>query len=148
MLFSRKFLLPWLFSALVMLGLNYLWHGLVLNDLEDVRLSTQAYLAFAGGAYLLIGLLITGAVHWGIQTDRISLKHAFPWVCMAVGGSIGVVVYLVAYFFGLSFSGRELVHVVADTLWQMVEQALGGLAVSLGIIYDMHRTFMHTERAS
>jgi hypothetical protein len=39
-------------------------------------------------------------------------------------------------------------HVVADILWQMIEQGMGGLAVSLGIIYDMHKSFLEQERAS
>jgi hypothetical protein len=38
--------------------------------------------------------------------------------------------------------------VVVDILWQMVEQGLGGLIVSLGLIYDMHRSFLESERAN
>ena len=39
-----------------------------------------------------------------------------------------------------------MMHIVVDILWQMLEQALGGLMVSLGI-YDMHRAFLEHERA-
>jgi hypothetical protein len=38
------------------------------------------------------------------------------------------------------------VHVLVDVLWQMVEQGIGGLAVSLGIIYDLHQRFLEQER--
>jgi hypothetical protein len=36
--------------------------------------------------------------------------------------------------------------VLVDVLWQMVEQGIGGLAVSLGIIYDLHQRFLEQER--
>jgi hypothetical protein len=38
-------------------------------------------------------------------------------------------------------------HVLVDVLWQVFEQAIGGLAVSLGMIYGMHRSFMEAEHA-
>jgi hypothetical protein len=38
-------------------------------------------------------------------------------------------------------------HIVADVCWQMAEQAFGGLAVALGIIYDLHQTFLESERS-
>jgi hypothetical protein len=47
----------------------------------------------------------------------------------------------------MSFAKAGAVHVVIDALWQMLEQGVGGLVVSLGLIYDMHRRFMENERA-
>lgn len=129
-----------------MYGLSYVWHGLALNDLKDLRVPVEFYFALSALAYAIISLVLTFAVHQAIQHDWISLKRAFPFAAMLVGAIIGFAVYLIAYVFGMSFTGRELVHIVVDVLWQMVEQSLGGLAVSLGIIYDMNRTFMRSER--
>jgi hypothetical protein len=41
-----------------------------------------------------------------------------------------------------------VVHIAVDILWQMVEQGIGGLMVSLGIIYDMHKSFLESERGN
>lgn len=147
MLFKRRILCPWLLSAVVMFGLSYVWHGLALTDLDELRIPLAGYLALSGLAYLVIGLGITFAVHQAILHEWISLKRAFPLTSMLVGMVIGFIVYLLAYVFGMSFTDRGVTHVVADAVWQMVEQGIGGLMVSLGLIYDMHRTFMEAEKA-
>jgi TRAP-type mannitol/chloroaromatic compound transport system permease small subunit len=64
-----------------------------------------------------------------------------------VGAVVGFMVYLLVFTLGMSFASHALRHVVVDVLWQMFEQAIGGLLVSLGIIYDMHRSFLEAERA-
>jgi TRAP-type mannitol/chloroaromatic compound transport system permease small subunit len=56
-------------------------------------------------------------------------------------------VYLVIFVLGMSFAKNGMAHVVVDIIWQMVEQSIGGLMVSLGIIYDMHQRFIEQERA-
>ena len=56
--------------------------------------------------------------------------------------------YLVIFVLGMSFAKHDVVHVAVDVIWQMFEQSLGGLAVSLGIIYDMRERFLEQERAS
>ena len=66
---------------------------------------------------------------------------------LKIGAAVGFVVYLLVFILGMSFASREMVHIVVDILWQMLEQGLGGLMVSFGLMYDMHRTFMDAERA-
>lgn len=130
-----------------MFSISYLWHGLALTDLAELRLNISAYFALSGAAYLVIGLALVLLVRYCIYREWISLKRGFPFSCMAAGALVGVVVYLVVLASGLSFASHGLQHVVVDALWQIFEQALGGLMVSLGIIYDMHRSFMEAERA-
>ena len=97
-------------------------------------------------AYLVIGLGLVTLMHIGIGREWISLKSGFPLKCMIAGACAGVVIYLVIFMSGLSFASHGLQHVVVDALWQVFEQAIGGLMVSLGLIYDMHRSFMEAER--
>lgn len=146
-LFSRRYLLPWLISAIVMFGLSYLWHGLLLRDLQELKVPLGLYLGLSGLVYLVVGLVITVLVHEAIRHEWISLKRAFPLNSMLVGSVVGFVVYLLVFILGVSFAGHQMMHIVVDILWQMLEQALGGLMVSLGIIYDMHRAFLEHERA-
>jgi hypothetical protein len=130
-----------------MFALSYLWHGLALTDINELRMSVGRYLILAGGAYLLIGLALSVAVRFGLSREWISLKRGFPLSCLVVGAVIGLLVYLVVFASGLSFAGHGLRHVLVDVLWQVFEQAMGGLAVSLGMIYGMHRSFMEAEHA-
>ena len=147
MLRERRFLLPWIASAVLMYGLSYLWHGVALNDLRELRIPLGLYLGLSGLAYLIIGLGITIATHQGIQHNWIGLKQGFPLKGMLVGAIIGFVVFLLAFLFGMSFTDRGMMYIVVDVFWQMAEQALGGLVVALGIIYDLHQSFIENERA-
>lgn len=142
----RRLLLPWLLSAVVMYGLSYVWHGLVLTDLQELRIPLTLYMILAGIVYTLIGLGLTLATHVAIGHEWINLKRGFPAMAMLLGAAAGFVVYLLVFILGMSFTKHGVEHVVVDALWQMLEQGLGGLMVSLGIIYDMHKTFLEEER--
>ena len=91
-LFSRRYLLPWLISAIVMFGLSYLWHGLLLRDLQELKVPLGLYLGLSGLVYLVVGLVITVLVHEAIRHEWISLKRAFPLNSMLVGAVVGFVV--------------------------------------------------------
>ena len=147
MLLRRRTLVPWLLSAVLMFGASFLWHGIALNDLSELRVPMALYLSLSGVVYLLLGLGITVAVQQCVVHEWISLRSGFPAMSMLVGSVVGFIVYLVALTMGMSFSTHALPHMVVDALWQMFEQGLGGLMVSLGMIYDMRRSFMEAERA-
>ncbi|MBL7962443.1 MAG: hypothetical protein JNM31_01240 [Flavobacteriales bacterium] len=143
----RRILVPWLLASVVMFGLSFLWHGVFLRDLVMVRLPMGLYFTLAALVYLLVGMGITLAVHQAIVHEWINLKHAFPFMSMLVGAIVGFIVFLIVFTLGFSFTKDGMVHMLVDVLWQMFEQAMGGLMVSLGIIYDLHRSFLEQERA-
>ncbi len=147
MLMRRHIVLPALLSALLMFGMSYVWHGLALTDLQELKIPLTLYFVLALLVYLVLGLVLTLVVHKAIQYEWISLKGAFPFMAALIGTVAGFFVYLVIFVLGMTFTKHGMMHVVVDILWQMVEQGLGGLAVSLGIIYDMHKRFMDQERA-
>lgn len=144
----RFILLPWLLSSAVMFGLSYVWHGLVLSDLSELRVPLALYLVLAALVYIVLGLAITIGAHKAVQYELISLKRAFPFMVMLMAAAVGFFVYLVIFVLGMSFVKHGMMHVVVDVLWQMLEQGLGGLVVSLGMIYDMHQRFLEQERGS
>ena len=147
MLRRRHILVPWLASTVVMFGLSFAWHGIALNDLRELKVPIALYLCLSALAYLIIGLGITVMIHQFIQHKWIVIKNGFPMMGLLAGIVVGFVVYLLAFIFGMSFADHRMMHVLVDVLWQMVEQGLGGLLVSLGIIYDMHQSFLEHERA-
>ena len=127
--------------------LSWVWHGVALTDLEELRIPKALYFCLAGLVYLVIGFGLTIGVHKAIQYEWISLKTGFPISSMMIGAAVGFFVYLVIFVLGMSFAKNGMVHVVVDVLWQMLEQGLGGLSVSFGIIYDMHKRYLEAERA-
>jgi hypothetical protein len=146
LLFRRHTLLPWLWSAITMFALSFLWHGVILKDLQELKIPLTLYLVLSGIVYLLLGLTITVATHKAIEHEWVSLKGPFPLMVFLIGAAIGFVVYLLIFVLGMSFAKNEVVHIVVDILWQMVEQGLGGFVVSLGLIYDMRQRFLEEER--
>jgi len=146
-LIRRHILLPTLLASSVMFLLSWVWHGLALTDLQELPIPKPLYFSLAGLVYLVIGLGLTVGIHHSIHMEWISLKTAFPLTSMAVGGAIGFFVYLVIFVLGMSFAKHDMMHILVDVLWQMFEQAIGGLAVSLGIIYDMHKSYLEGEKA-
>lgn len=130
-----------------MFVLSWLWHGLALTDLEELRIPKALYFCLAGLVYLVLGFGLTFAIHTAIAHEWISLKRGFPFTSTLLGAALGFCVYLVIFVLGMSFTKSGMVHVVVDVLWQMLEQGIGGLAVSLGIIYDMHQRYLESERA-
>ncbi|MFN3875236.1 MAG: hypothetical protein ACK4L7_04910 [Flavobacteriales bacterium] len=148
MLILRRYILvPWLLSAAVMYGLSYLWHGVILSDFQDLRIPRPLYFSLAAVVYLVLGLVQTLLTHKAVEQEWVSLKGPFPLAAMLLGAPVGFFVYLVIFTLGMSFAKHGIEHIVVDVLWQMVEQALGGLMVSMGIIYDMHQRFLEQERA-
>ncbi len=130
-------------------ALSYMWHGVMLSDLQELRIPLMLYHVLAGLVYLVLGLVITIGVHKAVQYEWISLKRGFPFMASLLAAAIGFFVYLVIFVLGMSFaSDHGMMHVVVDVLWQMFEQGVGGLAVSLGIIYDMHKRFLEQERGT
>lgn len=146
-LLRRHILLPTLLSAAMMYLLSWLWHGLALTDLEEMTIPKPLYFTLAALVYLVLGGGLTFIVHTAIMHDWISLKRAFPLTSALIGAAIGFFVYLLIFVLGMSFVKGGMLHVVVDVLWQMLEQGIGGLCVSLGIIYDMHKRYLEAERA-
>lgn len=147
MLHRRRFLASWLPSTIVMFGLSYVWHGIALRDLEELRIPLTLYLILAGLVYLLLAGVLAIGIDKAIVHNVITLRMGFPFKAMGLGALLGFVVYLVVFILGMSFTNHGAVHVLVDVLWQMLEQGLGGMCVSFGIIYDLHKSHLEMEGA-
>jgi uncharacterized integral membrane protein len=147
-LLKRYILVPWLLSSLVMFGLSYVWHGVALTDLQELPIPQTLYFILSGVVYLVLGLVLTIGTHKAIEYEFISLKRAFPLFSGLLGAAVGFFVYLAIFILGMSFSKQGMVHVLVDVLWQMFEQGIGGFMVSMGIVYDMHQTYLESEQSS
>lgn len=102
-----------------MIGLFYLWHGVVLRDLERVQLPIPYFFALAAVLYLFIAIFFT-VVFTYLKEREALFKKGF-----LIGMVVGFVIYLAVYVLGVSFSYGKPTHILVDFIWQMFEQGFG-----------------------
>ena len=112
-----------------MYGFSYLWHGMLLSDLQEISIPVWLYMVLAGLVYIVLGLVLTIGTHKAVQYEWISLKGAFPLWTTLLAAALGFFVYLVIFVLGITFAKAGAMHMVVDVLWQMFEQGMGGLSL-------------------
>lgn len=128
----KRYILPWIYSTLIMYGLSYFWHGVVLNDLAEISYPMPLFYFLSAIVYLFIGLVMTVAV----TKMEVAQKKWLNGV--VIGSVLGFFIYLIAFVLGVSFStGAAMEHVVLDITWQMLEQSIGGMIV--GYLYHVYK---------
>ena len=143
----RRLILSWFLSSAVMFGLSYLWHAYLLTDINDVTYPLSMFLILAAMVYVMIGGVLYGALSYLVNNSLIDLKTNFPLKSMAVGAVVGFCFYLITFILGLSFNPHGVEHIIADFMWQMCEQSIGGLVISLVFIYDARKAQLEHEGA-
>lgn len=124
-------MLGWILSSILMFTVSYVWHGIILNDFERISYPFEIYLISAGVVYFVIGFLIS-RIFIAEFLDRYSEKAVTRGLLTGIG--MGVIVFMSALVFGVSFSSiTDPVFLLMDFVWQVVEQTVGGLAV--GLVY-------------
>lgn len=108
-----------------MFGLSYLWHGILLNDLQLISYDLSLFFGLLAIVYLLVGASMAFVLmNYKPEENRI-LKH----FTISIGA--GFMIYLLAFVMGLSFRGEGLEHTLVNFTWQMIEQGIGGFAISV-----------------
>ena len=122
---SKKLFYSWIYSSVAMFSLSYLWHGYILNDLDNVQVPLPLYMGLASIVYLVIGLLIAFLyTSLNLFTNLLTKGISF-------GVAIGFFLYLVAFMLGVSFKADGVEHIVIDFMWQMIEQGAGGFMIGV-----------------
>lgn len=129
--YGKRFLIGWIVSSVVMFGLSYCWHGIVLNDYKLSNYPIGIYLIAASIAYIFIGFLVSRAFLLKFF-DKIS--HHPLLRGPAIGFACGLLVYIIATVVHVNFTKElDIKYLVLDITWQGIEQAVGGLVI--GIVY-------------
>lgn len=50
-----------------MYGFSYLWHGMLLSDLQEISIPVWLYMVLAGLVYIVLGLVLTIGTHKAMQ---------------------------------------------------------------------------------
>lgn len=133
MINMSRFIVSTLVGALVMLGLSYVWHGLVLNDFKQVAIAKPLFVGLLALVYLGISALLT-LLFSLLHFDDHSTRNR-----MLIGGAFGFFIYLIAFVLGVSFSPpSEMEHIALDFVWQMMEQAAGAIMIDF-VFHIFHR---------
>lgn len=129
MKYGRRFWISWLTSSMVMFGLSYCWHGIILNDYALLSFPIGIFIAAASVAYLFIGALVSRA-YMVRFFDKLA-EHPLARGPL-VGAVCGLVVYALSLVVGITFSKHlDLKDLMLDVPWQVFEQAFGGVIVGL-----------------
>ena len=126
---TSRFFLSWIISSLFMFGLSYVWHGIVLNDLQRLSYPREIFLTGSIITYLILGFLLTRI--YSMKFPKKIAKKPFLRGVIS-GAGLGAAAYIVSLVIGVSFNS-ELTpqYILFDLLWQTTEQTAGGIIVAL-----------------
>lgn len=137
---DRKFFMSWLACFVVMYGLSYTWHGVVLNDFLKISYPKDIFLIVSGVVYFGVALFIT-ILTYVLKRIKDSFKYG-----ILVGGLTGIFIYAIAFLLGISFNAVvEPKLVLFDLTWQAFEQGFGGLICGwiYRTLYVREKRFSH-----
>lgn len=146
MLYSVRFYLSWIIAAVLMYVAFYFWHGIFLNDLNRISFSKVLFLSLAALVYLVISFVL-----YRTFESRLLQKYISQPILRGVvsGLFIGFILFALVTVLGISFTKNiNITYIMADCVWQIVEQIIGGLLIGLGkvIIFEPIPELIHRER--
>jgi hypothetical protein len=135
---NLRFFVSWLFSALCMFLLFYLWHGVFLNDFQRLNFPLSWFVSFAAVTYLLFSAGIYALFESSLM-GKIRNVMLRGLIC---GSIAGFTLFMIATIINISFTKHLSVqHLMMDCVWQITEQSFGALVIVIckGFIHD-HQT--------
>jgi hypothetical protein len=116
-----------------MFSLSYLWHGIILNDLQRLTYPLEIFLTGAVITYLILGFMIT-KIYLVKFPFAIAKKPLLRGIIS--GKLLGIATYVMAMIIGVSFSSQlKPEYILFDLMWQITEQIFGGITVAFIYIW-------------
>lgn len=123
-----RFYLSWIFSALVMFVLFYMWHGVFLNDFKRIQFPLTWFVSFAAFTYLIFGALLYFMLESEIARK---IRNGF-WRALIVGSVAGFTLFMIATIINFSLTRTQSAnHLLIDCIWQITEQIVGAMVVAV-----------------
>lgn len=132
MLYSVRFYISWIVSAILMYAAFYVWHGIFLTDLNRIEFSKALFLILAALVYLVISLVL----YRTYESKLLTKYFPQPIVRGIVSGVLlGFILFSIITVLGISFTKNiNITYILVDCAWQVTEQVLGGIVIGLGKI--------------
>jgi hypothetical protein len=125
---SLRFFLSWIFSAIVMFTLFYIWHGIFLNDFKRIQFPLAWFVAFAAVTYLLFSV----GIYFLFESHHMKKIRNFFVRGLLCGAIAGFSLFMMATIVNISLTKHLSVqHLMMDCIWQMSEQIIGTMVVVL-----------------
>ena len=145
MLHSHRFYISWLASALLMYIAFYMWHGVFLTDLSQIKFSKSLFLILVAFVYLVISYALYRVYELKILDKYFSSALLRG---LTAGFMVGFVLFAIVAVLGISFTKHiNTTYLIADCLWQLVEQIIGGVAIGFGklFIFEPQHELNHAD---
>lgn len=132
-----RFYLSWIFSAVTMFTLFYLWHGVFLNDFKRIQFPVSWFISFAVFTYLVLG----AGMYFLYESRLMKRFKNFILRGLICGVIAGFSLFMITTIVNISLTKNlSAQYLVIDCAWQIVEQVFGAMvAVLLKIILHEHR---------
>ena len=136
--YTSRFYISWLTSAILMYGGFVVWHGVFLNDLNHITFSKPLFFILTAFVYLVISYVL-----YRTYETRILEKFFYSDILkgVIVGFIIGFILFALIAVLGISFTKHvNSTYLLADCVWQIAEQIIGGLVIGFGklFIFEPH----------
>lgn len=123
-----RFYLSWIFSAIVMFTLFYVWHGIFLNDFKRIQFPLTWFVTFAAFTYLIFG----AGIYFLYESSIMKKVRNFLLRGLFCGLIAGFSLFMIATIVHISLtSNLSIKHLMIDCVWQMSEQVIGALVIVL-----------------
>lgn len=127
-----RFLFSWIFCALVMFSLFYMWHGIFLNDFKRMQLPVSWFVVFAAFTYLTLG----AGMYFLYEASVMKKVRNFLIRGLICGLIAGFTLFMIATIVNISLTKHLSVnHLMIDCIWQISEQTVGAFVIVLFKIF-------------
>lgn len=127
MIYSRRFFISWILSAILMYIAFYFWHGIFLNDLKRISFSKPLFLSLAALVYLVISFLLYRTFESKFFQHHVLHPVFRGLIC---GVLIGFILFAFVTVLGISFTQDfNITYLAVDCGWQIIEQLIGGFFI-------------------
>ena len=116
----------------------YVWHGVFLNDLNHIHFSKLLFFVLVALVYFVISYVL-------YRTYEIKLLDKYFSNAIikgvAAGCIVGFFLFAVVAVLGVSFTKQvNTTYLLADCIWQVVEQIIGGVIIGFGKLFIFEPT--------
>ena len=138
---SKRFIRALLLSAAIMCAASYFWHGIILTDFVRLNRSKGKLLSLSAMISVIIAYVMIKLYDLEFLDRHFRKQPLFRG--LLVGAACGLVYFIISTAIGFSFNtSTNIQNHLVDVIWQIFEQSLGGLVISMVYIamYDPDAT--------
>ncbi len=132
-------------AAILMYAAFYVWHGVFLNDLDHINFSKPLFFILVALVYLVISYVLYRTYEVKLL-GKYFLNAVFKGV--VAGFIVGFFLFAVVAVLGVSFTKQvNTTYLLADCIWQVVEQIIGGVVIGFGklFIFEPSRDMRYSD---